>query len=141
MTLNEASRDCGGIAATLETLVGRAVLELPLAHVRTRNNRLTFNHPSSNICPQSSYLGEPLPVIRHEHRPNHFLASALDPLLGIFTGALAFYLYEINPRTAPAPEQKLENLVRWKIEKYQANHAKQGSDVEWSKSVAQEKDK
>lgn len=74
------------------------------------------------------------------------LSRALDPLMGIFTGALAFYLYEINPRTAPEPEQKLENLVRWKIEKYQASRAKRdsegaSSDAEWSKLFAQAKDK
>jgi hypothetical protein len=63
--------------------------------------------------------------------------------LGVFTGALAFYLYEINPRTAPAPEQKLENLVRWKVEKYKANRDSAGasSDAEWSTLFAQAKDK
>jgi Non-classical export protein 1 len=70
----------------------------------------------------------------------------LDPLLGIFTGALAFHLHELNPRTAPEPERKLENLVRWKIEKYQAHRAKRdlegaNSDAEWSKLFAQAKDK
>lgn len=74
------------------------------------------------------------------------LSRALDPLMGIFTGALAFYLYEINPRTAPEPEQKLENLLRWKIEKYQSSRAKRdsegaSSDAEWSKLFAQVKDK
>jgi len=74
------------------------------------------------------------------------LSRALDPLLGIFTGALAFYLYEINPRTAPEQEQKLDNLVRWKIEKYQASRVKRdsegaSSDAEWSKLFAQAKDK
>jgi hypothetical protein len=45
------------------------------------------------------------------------------------------------------PEQKLENLVRWKIEKYQASHAKRdseegaSSDAEWSKLFTQAKDK
>jgi hypothetical protein len=70
----------------------------------------------------------------------------LDPLLGIFTGAFAFYLYEINPRTAPVPEQKLDNLLRWKIEKYKAIRAKRdsagaSSDDELSKLFAQTKDK
>jgi len=70
----------------------------------------------------------------------------LDPLLAIFTGALAFYLYEVNPRTAPEPEQRLESLVRWKIEKYQASRAKRdsegaSSDAEWSKLFLQAKDK
>lgn len=40
------------------------------------------------------------------------LHSSLDPLLGVFTGALAYYLYETNPRTAP--DQKLIELTRWK---------------------------
>lgn len=66
--------------------------------------------------------------------------------MGICTGAFAFYLYEINPRTAPAPEQKLDNLVRWKIEKYQANRVKRdsagaSSDAELSKLFAQARDK
>jgi hypothetical protein len=70
----------------------------------------------------------------------------LDPVLGIFTGVFAFYLYEINPRTARTPEQKLDYLVRWKIEKYQANRAKRdsegaSSDAELSKLLAQTKDK
>jgi hypothetical protein len=73
-------------------------------------------------------------------------ASTLDPLLGIFTGVFAYYLYESNPRTAPAPEQRLDTLVRWKIEKYQANRAQRDSerthsDAELSKSLAQVKEK
>jgi hypothetical protein len=52
----------------------------------------------------------------------------------------------MNPRTAPEPEQRLEHLVRWKIEKYQAGRAKRdpegaSSDAEWSKVFAQAKDK
>lgn len=46
--------------------------------------------------------------------------SGLDPVLGVFTGVLAYYLYENNPRTAPPPDQKLESLVRWKMAKRQA---------------------
>jgi hypothetical protein len=68
--------------------------------------------------------------------------------LGVFTGIFAYYLYETNPRTAPAPEQKLDTLVRWKIEKYKANRAQShsagtGSDpeTEWSKLLAQAKEK
>ncbi|KAH9966765.1 hypothetical protein BC827DRAFT_1264688 [Russula dissimulans] len=74
------------------------------------------------------------------------LSRTLDPLLGIFTGAFAYYLYETNPRTAPASEQKLDNLVRWKIEKYRSNRAKRdsteaNSDDDLSKVFAQVKDK
>ncbi|EIM90095.1 uncharacterized protein STEHIDRAFT_153928 [Stereum hirsutum FP-91666 SS1] len=48
------------------------------------------------------------------------LSRGLDPVLGVFTGVLAYYLYENNPRTAPPPDQKLESLVRWKMAKRQA---------------------
>lgn len=70
----------------------------------------------------------------------------MDPVLGIFTGALAYYLYETNPRTAPPPEQKLDGLVRWKIEKYRSTRAEKdsvgmSSDVDWSKLLAQARDK
>ena len=41
----------------------------------------------------------------------------LDPLLGVFTGVLSFYLHETNPRTAPPPDQRLLALVDWKREK------------------------
>lgn len=43
--------------------------------------------------------------------------SAIDPFLGIFTGVFAYYLYENNPRTAPAQRECLMELVRWKREK------------------------
>jgi len=74
------------------------------------------------------------------------LSRAMDPVLGIFTGALAYYLYETNPRTAPPPEQKLDSLVRWKIEKYRFTRAERdsvgkSSDVDWSKLLDQARDK
>ncbi|KAH9180652.1 hypothetical protein EDB89DRAFT_1807182, partial [Lactarius sanguifluus] len=47
----------------------------------------------------------------------------VDPVLGIFTGALAYYLYETNPRTAPSPEEKLDSLIRWKVEKYRSTRS------------------
>jgi Non-classical export protein 1 len=68
-----------------------------------------------------SYLGPLRLTTSGKHRPNYSLASTLDPLLGIFTGVSAYYPYETDPQTAPAPEQKLDALVRWKFEKYQAN--------------------
>ncbi|KAI0273733.1 hypothetical protein BC834DRAFT_790353, partial [Gloeopeniophorella convolvens] len=56
------------------------------------------------------------------------LNSALDPLLGVFTGSLAYYLYETNPRTAPPPDQTLENLVRWKIAKSRSHSEKKNAE-------------
>jgi hypothetical protein len=97
-------------------------------------------------CPQRCYLGELQAITQGGCRPNYPPDSSLDPLLGIFTGVFAYYLYETNPRTAPAQEQKLDNLVRWKIEKYYGNRAKTdpagtSSDVEWSELVAEAKHK
>ncbi|KAH8106994.1 hypothetical protein BXZ70DRAFT_1003880 [Cristinia sonorae] len=45
------------------------------------------------------------------------LSKTLDPLVGIFTGVFAYYLYENNPRTAPPQEERLLSLVRWKLAK------------------------
>lgn len=42
----------------------------------------------------------------------------MDPLLGVFTGCLAYYLYETHPRTALPPSQRLSVLVQWKWEKW-----------------------
>jgi hypothetical protein len=44
--------------------------------------------------------------------------SGIDPLLGVFTGCLAHYLYETNPRTAVPPDQRLAALVQWKWAKW-----------------------
>lgn len=43
----------------------------------------------------------------------------MDPLLGVFTGCLAYYLYETNPRTALPPDQRLGALLQWKWAKRQ----------------------
>lgn len=47
------------------------------------------------------------------------LHRSLDPVLGVFTGVLAFYLHEANPRSAPLPGESLSELARWKWEKWQ----------------------
>ncbi|WVQ93035.1 hypothetical protein IAU59_000099 [Kwoniella sp. CBS 9459] len=44
----------------------------------------------------------------------YLLSRTLDPLLGIFTGILAFHLNETNPRSAPAEGHTLRELVSWK---------------------------
>ncbi|KAH7922098.1 hypothetical protein BV22DRAFT_1017982 [Leucogyrophana mollusca] len=46
--------------------------------------------------------------------PPVLLSRGFDPLLGVFTGVFAYYLYETNPRTAFPPDQQLTALVRWK---------------------------
>ena len=55
----------------------------------------------------------------------------LDPLLGVFTGIVAYYLYENNPRTAVPPDQKLDVLLRWKFDKMKAERStKQSEDTD-----------
>ncbi|KAI6109495.1 hypothetical protein F5141DRAFT_1027032 [Pisolithus sp. B1] len=39
--------------------------------------------------------------------PPVLLSRGVDPLLGIFTGCLAYYLYETNPRTSLPADQHL----------------------------------
>lgn len=51
----------------------------------------------------------------------------LDVLLGVFTGAFAYYLYENNPRTAPLEGDRLVNLLKWK--KMQWQKAMEKEDV------------
>jgi hypothetical protein len=46
---------------------------------------------------------------------NYLLSRTVDPLLGVFTGFLAYYLHETNPRTAPPPGHTLKDLVSWQI--------------------------
>lgn len=40
-----------------------------------------------------------------------------DPLLGVFTGVLAYRLYEINPRNGIAERDRLLELIKWKQDK------------------------
>ncbi|KAF9053773.1 hypothetical protein BDZ89DRAFT_1125488 [Hymenopellis radicata] len=44
----------------------------------------------------------------------YLLSRGLDPLLGIFTGLLAFRLHEHHPRTGLREEERLLPLLRWK---------------------------
>jgi hypothetical protein len=50
----------------------------------------------------------------------YLLSRTFDPLLGIFTGFLAYYLQETNPRSNIAPEHTLRNLIPWQWAQYQA---------------------
>ncbi|THU87267.1 hypothetical protein K435DRAFT_866319 [Dendrothele bispora CBS 962.96] len=49
--------------------------------------------------------------------PPVLLSRTLDTFLGVFTGVLAYYLYETHPRTALPREETLLELIRWKMEK------------------------
>ncbi|KAN0077096.1 hypothetical protein V8E55_010951 [Tylopilus felleus] len=51
--------------------------------------------------------------------PQALLSRGIDPLLGVFTGCLAYYLYETNPRTALPPDQRLAALLQWKWGKWE----------------------
>ncbi|EPQ58030.1 hypothetical protein GLOTRDRAFT_36480 [Gloeophyllum trabeum ATCC 11539] len=51
--------------------------------------------------------------------PPVLLSRALDPLLGVFTGLTAYYLYETHPRTAPPPGERLQELAKWKWSRWQ----------------------
>ncbi|KAG6874209.1 hypothetical protein C0995_003755 [Termitomyces sp. Mi166 len=46
--------------------------------------------------------------------PPVLLSRTLDPFLGIFTGFLAYYLYETHPRTALLQGERLSALLQWK---------------------------
>ncbi|TFY83712.1 hypothetical protein EWM64_g295 [Hericium alpestre] len=70
------------------------------------------------------------------------LSRTLDPILGIFTGIFAYHLYETNPRTELPEEQKLVNLVRWKMEKSRNERAHKAEEeardnVDWKEVVAE----
>ncbi|KAJ3568567.1 hypothetical protein NP233_g5634 [Leucocoprinus birnbaumii] len=67
----------------------------------------------------------PVPPLLHRYVVSAVLDAPLtrlryvDPLLGVFTGVLAYYLHETHPRTALPPDQRLTELIRWKREKTQ----------------------
>ncbi|KAJ3490225.1 hypothetical protein NLI96_g1589 [Meripilus lineatus] len=58
------------------------------------------------------------------------LSRTIDPLLGIFTGFFAFYLYETNPRTAPPERERLHNLLKWKMDKRNQELEEKGKNEE-----------
>jgi hypothetical protein len=103
-------------------LVEGRVCGVPIASARGSHlaTNQTLHHATSSLIKVSETIlisYHPL-LIRHlSHR------RTLDPLLGIFTGALAFYLHETNPRTAPPPDQRLLALVDWKREKWRRERA------------------
>lgn len=45
----------------------------------------------------------------------YLLSRTLDPILGIFTGFLAYHLSETNPRSNIQPGHTLQDLIPWQI--------------------------
>ncbi|KAI9064442.1 hypothetical protein FKP32DRAFT_1591871 [Trametes sanguinea] len=73
--------------------------------------------------------------------PPPLLSRALDPLLGVFTGVLAYYLYETHPRTAIPEEQRLTSLLKRKYTIWQKQREQKllGSDednIDWQAIAA-----
>ncbi|KAI0054151.1 hypothetical protein FA95DRAFT_1530199 [Auriscalpium vulgare] len=70
------------------------------------------------------------------------LSRTLDPLLGLFTGVLAYYLSETNPRTALEPEQRLVPLIQWKLDKSRRlrdeKDSQEAGSVEWKALVKED---
>ncbi|KZT70143.1 hypothetical protein DAEQUDRAFT_725772 [Daedalea quercina L-15889] len=58
------------------------------------------------------------------------LSRTLDPLLGVFTGVFAYYLYENSPRTALPEDQRLMALVQWKRDKWRRERERKLMDGE-----------
>ncbi|KAI0345162.1 hypothetical protein BDW22DRAFT_1354054 [Trametopsis cervina] len=58
------------------------------------------------------------------------LSRVADPLLGVFTGVLAYYLYEINPRNGIFERDRLVELVKWKQEKMSRGRESASADGE-----------
>lgn len=56
--------------------------------------------------------------------------SVADPLLGVFTGFLAYYLAEKNPRSAPPPGERLIELLYWKREEFSRKRAEKEALLE-----------
>jgi hypothetical protein len=59
----------------------------------------------------------------------YLLSRTLDPLLGVFTGFLAYYLHETNPRTAPPPGHSLRDLLGWQWDRTQQHRAQRAVAV------------
>ncbi|PVF94859.1 hypothetical protein CPB86DRAFT_876097 [Serendipita vermifera] len=52
------------------------------------------------------------------------LGRVWDPLLGVFTGVLAFQLRQTNPETAPPERERLSELAKWKYARWKEEKRK-----------------
>ncbi|KIJ49766.1 hypothetical protein M422DRAFT_777214 [Sphaerobolus stellatus SS14] len=74
--------------------------------------------PSTAYALSTAYRKRTLPQSPPNTATLQVSDPTFDPVLGIFTGGLAFYLNQINPRTtAPPPGETLPELLRWKRDK------------------------
>jgi hypothetical protein len=80
-------------------------------------------------------------VLRFEIVPlSELSCRVLDPVLGVFTGVFAYYLYETNPRTAFPPGEKLPDLLRWKWSKWRQERDQKlraAEVVQWKEITAE----
>ncbi|KAL0581538.1 hypothetical protein V5O48_000467 [Marasmius crinis-equi] len=61
--------------------------------------------------------------------PPALLSRGLDPVLGVFSGVLAYYLYETHPRTALPHDQTLRELIKWKWSQHKESKLPQSEQV------------
>ncbi|EDR14325.1 uncharacterized protein LACBIDRAFT_306043 [Laccaria bicolor S238N-H82] len=69
--------------------------------------------------------------------PPVLLSRGLDPLLGVFTGVLAYYLYETHPRNNMASDERLMVLLEQKYARYRGERRKKLQSMEdmvWSEA-------
>ena len=62
----------------------------------------------------------------------------LDPLLGVFTGVLAFQLRQNDVRYTPSEEERLPSLFRWKYNQWREQRAMQSEndvDEAWTAAL------
>lgn len=68
----------------------------------------------------------------------YLLSRTLDPLLGLFTGLLAYHLHETNPRSSPPVGHTLRELLAWKWgaareRRAMVDNAAEADTVEWDR--------
>lgn len=69
--------------------------------------------------------------------PSVLLSRGLDPLLGVFTGVLAYYLYETHPKNNMASDERLMVLLEQKYARYRGERRKELQsleDIVWSEA-------
>ncbi|KAL7283396.1 hypothetical protein ACG7TL_002826 [Trametes sanguinea] len=73
--------------------------------------------------------------------PPPLLSRTLDPILGVFTGVLAYYLYETHPRNAIPEELRLASLLKrkyaiWQREREQKLLGSGEDNIDWQAIAA-----
>jgi len=58
------------------------------------------------------------------------VSRGLDPLLGVFTGVLAYYLYETHPKNNMASHERLMVLLEQKYARYRGERRKELQSIE-----------